>query len=162
MKSHLLMILPLAAAMAGSSAIAQEFTPSNGFIGRSEGNGTLRFLLGRPRPFHVESNGFFRPDGTMQLDQTIAAQGRKPHDRTFVISDLGSNRYSGTLTDAAGPVTLQTDGNVLFLRYRAKGPLVVHQTLVLGPDGRTIDNVGRITLLGIPVGRLQETILRKD
>jgi hypothetical protein len=38
----------------------------------------------------------------------------------------------------------------------------MHQTLELMPDGKTIDNVGKITLLGIPVGRLHETITRKD
>ena len=140
----------------------QEFTPRNGFAGRSEGNGSLRLFFGRPHPFHVESYGFDRPDGTMQLDQTITAQGRRPYDRSFVIADVGSHQYTGTLSDAAGPVTLQTDGNRLVLRYRFKGPLVVHQTLVLSPDGRSIDNRGRMTLLGIPVGRLQETIVRKD
>jgi hypothetical protein len=140
----------------------REFTPRNGFEGRSEGNGTLRLLLGRPRSFHVESYGFDRPDGTMQLDQTITAHGRRPHQRSFVISDAGVHQYTGTLSDAAGPVALRTNGNQLVLRYRAKGPLVVHQTLVLSADGRTIDNRGRITLLGVTVGRLQETIIRKD
>ena len=38
----------------------------------------------------------------------------------------------------------------------------MHQTLELMPDGKTIDNVGKITLLGITVGRLHETITRKD
>ena len=52
-------------------------------------------------------------------------------------------------------------GSRLLLEYRVKGPLVMHQTLELMPDGKTIDNVGKVTLLGIPVGRLHETITRK-
>jgi hypothetical protein len=166
MKPNLLLVLALVTLMAGSSLRAQEpqreFTPRNGFEGRSEGNGSLRLFFGRPRPFHVESYGFDRPDGTTQLDQTITVQGKRPRDRTWVITDVGSHQYTSTLSDAAGPLTLHTDGSRLVLRYRAKGPFVVHQTLVLSPDGRTIDNFGRITLLGIPVGRLQETIIRKD
>jgi hypothetical protein len=36
----------------------------------------------------------------------------------------------------------------------------MHQELELKPDGKTINNVGTITLLGIPVGHLQEIITR--
>jgi hypothetical protein len=37
----------------------------------------------------------------------------------------------------------------------------MHQELELSADGKTIDNIGVIKLLGIPIGRLQETITRK-
>jgi hypothetical protein len=37
----------------------------------------------------------------------------------------------------------------------------MNQELELLPDGKTIDNVGTITLLGIPVGQLHETITRR-
>jgi hypothetical protein len=37
----------------------------------------------------------------------------------------------------------------------------MNQELELLPDGKTIDNVGTITLLGIPVGHLHETIARR-
>jgi hypothetical protein len=37
----------------------------------------------------------------------------------------------------------------------------MHQELQLMPDGKTIDNVGTITLLGIPLGHLHETITRR-
>ncbi len=45
------------------------------------------------------------------------------------------------------------------VRYPLKrSGLVMHQTLDLADDRRTIANHGRIKLLGIPIGRLQETI----
>lgn len=37
----------------------------------------------------------------------------------------------------------------------------MHQELELMQDGRTIDNIGTLTLLGIPVGHMHETITRK-
>ena len=37
---------------------------------------------------------------------------------------------------------------------------MMHQTLELMLDGKTIDNVGRVTLLGIQVGSVRETIRR--
>ena len=150
-------------ALAAASAAAQpQFTPRAGFEGRSEGNGTLRPLLGRPRPFRVESVGFARPDGAFQLDQTVMVQGREPLNRTWVITTVAPNRTVATLSDAAGRVAGRTEGDTLYLRYRYRGPLVVHQTLRLRPGGRTIDNRGTLTLLGVPVGFLRETIVRRD
>ena len=37
----------------------------------------------------------------------------------------------------------------------------MHQTLVLKPGGKVIDNVGRITFLGVQIGYLHETIERR-
>ncbi len=164
MKPYRLAVLALVALATSSSLHAQEpqldDTPHM-FSGYSEGNGSLRLFLGRPRSFHVESYGYELGGGTSRLDQTVFMQGKRPQYRSWMIQTVGPNRYTGTLTDATGGVTGHTEGNRLFLRYRVAGPFVMHQTLGLRPDGRTIDNRGRITLLGIPVGRLQETITRK-
>ena len=163
MNRNLCLVLTLAASLAGNHLYAQGpqggFTPRNGFGGPSQGNGSLRLLLGRPRPFHVDSYGFSRPDGTFQLDQTITFQGRAPMNRTWVMTSVGPNQFAATLTDAAGTVTGRNEGDRTTLRYRYKGPLIVHQTLQMRPDGRTIDNRGKVTLLGIPIARLQETIV---
>ena len=45
---------------------------------------------------------------------------------------------------------------------RVKEPLVMRQTLELMSDGKTIDNMGKITLFGFPIGFLKETIARKN
>lgn len=164
-KMTALLTCALAALIVGGSAFAAEpardFTPRNGFGGASEGDGTLTFLLGKPQPFHVESRGTQQADGTFRLEQTISFQGQPPKDRVWIMTEVRPNHYSATLSDAAGPVTATTSGPHLSLQYRATGPLVMHQELELMPDGKTIDNVGVITLLGIPVGHLHETITRK-
>ena len=137
------------------------FTPQSGFSGRSEGDGILHLFLSR-KPFHVESHGFDRPDGSFQLDQAVRFEGKAPEDRTWIITSSDHSRYTGTLTGAAGIVTGESSGSRLTLRYRIKGPIVVHQTLILSPDGRSIDNDGTITLFGIPIGSMHELIRRKD
>ncbi len=158
-------LLPFAVAaiVTGGSALAAEpieFTPKAGFAGESEGIGSLKLLLGKPRPFRVQSRGSEQSDGTFHLEQTISFDGEPSRERVWVISTVSPNRYSATLSDAAGPVTGTTLGPRLSLRYRVRGPWVMQQELELMPDGRTIDNVGTITLLGIPVGHLRETIKR--
>ena len=138
-----------------------EFTPQNGFGGESEGQGSLKLFLGKPRAFYVTSRGSEQSDGTFRLDQTVTFQGEAPQQRFWILSTTSHNRYSATLSDAAGPVEGLTSGSHLSLRYRASGPLIMHQELELSPDGKTIDNIGVITLLGIPVGHLHEAITRK-
>ena len=160
-----LFTLALCASTIGVSSRAQErrpeFTPQNGFGGYSAGNGALTLFFGKPRPFHVESHGYTQSDGTFRLDQTITFQGKLPQDRVWILRTDSANHYKATLSDAAGRVTAFTDGPRLLIRYRLKGPLVMHQKLELMPDGKTIDNAGTITLLGVKVGHLQETIIRK-
>ena len=137
------------------------FTPQTGFSGASEGQGSLKLFFGKTRPFHVESRGSEQSDGTFRLDQTVTVQGEAPRTRFWIMSTTTPNHYSATLSDAAGPVQGVTTGSTLSLHYRIKGPLVMHQKLKLAADGQTIDNVGVIRLLGVPVGHLRETITRK-
>ncbi len=147
----------------GTSSVAErvEFTPQSGFGGDSHGNGSLKLLFGKLRPFHVESHGIQQDDGIFRLEQTVTFQGDPPQDRLWLLTTISPHHYSATLSDAAGPVTGTSTGPHLSLKYRVKGPLVMHQELELLQDGRTIDNVGTLTLLGIPVGHMHETITRK-
>lgn len=160
------LIFLLAASIAGFPSFADEqqtaFTPQNGFGGESEGNGSLKIFFGEPRPFRVESRGSEQSDGTFRLEQTVTFQGKPPQDRVWILTTVSPDHYSATLSDAAGPVTGSTFGPRLTLEYRLKGPLVMHQELQVMQDGKTIDNVGVITLLGVPVGHLHETITRRD
>ncbi len=165
MKITALLSFVLATSIVGCRLFAAEqqleFTPKNGFGGASEGNGSLKMFLGKPRQFHVESRGTEQSDGTFRLEQRVTFQGKPPQDRVWIFTTITPNHYSGRLSDAAGPVTGSTSGARLSLQYRVKGPLVMNQQLELLPDGKTIDNVGTITLLGIPVGQLHETITRR-
>lgn len=160
----LCLALFVAATVACPLATAQapvEFTPSAGFGGESTGRGTLKFVFRKPRAFHVTSHGIEQSDRTFRLDQTITFAGEPPQSRFWVMTRTAAHRYAATLSDAAGPVEATVSGPRLSLRYRVKGPVFMHQELVLSADGRTIDNVGVVRLLGIPIGRLQETITRK-
>lgn len=136
------------------------FTPQTGLTGASHGDGSLQLFMGRPRAFHVRSRGTTLRDGTFVLDQTIRFESQPLQSRSWRIRDVSPLHYGGTLSDAPGAVSGYTVGPRLLLEYRVKGPLVMHQVLELMPDGKTIDNVGRITLFGMSVGTLHETIRR--
>lgn len=161
-KLPLLLLSLLLANLPGLSAEAGPltFTPKNGFTGKSTGEGSLKLLFARPRPFHVQSQGQSERDGSFTLKQTVTFQNEEAKKRTWSIREASPLRYTGTLSDAAGPVSGHTAGRRLVLKYRVKGPLTVHQTLDLSEDGATIINNGRITLLGIPLGSMHEIIRR--
>jgi hypothetical protein len=161
MKMSIVLLMSLLALPAFATHPANvTFTAQAGFGGASKGNGTLKLFFGKPRPYHVQSYGRVLANGTFRLDQTVVFQGKPPKHRHWILTTVQPGEYTGTLSDAAGKVSGHTDGPRLTLRYRLMGPLVMHQALEMKPDG-TIDNLGRITLLGIPVGHLQETIIRK-
>ena len=166
MKILALLILVLCISVVSVSSQTKEnspeFTPRNGFGGHSEGNGKLKLFFGKQRLFRVESHGYDQTDGTFRLDQTVTFEGQPSKERIWILKTIGQNHFTGTLSDAAGGVNGQTNGSRLRLKYRVKGPLIMRQTLELMSDGKTIDNVGRITLLGITVGHLREKITRKE
>ena len=143
-------------------AAPREITPQQLFAGHSEGNGSLKLLFSKEKHFHVDSHGAMQSDGRFRLDQTIVFEGEPSQDRHWILETTAPGIYAGILSDAPGRVKGKMEGNRLTLCYRIKGPMFMHQTLTLLPDGRTIDNVDKITLLGIPIGRLHETIIREN
>lgn len=164
MKIRWLLICFFLAQLPSLPAHAQQLllTPENGLSGSTEGNGSLRLFFGRRRAFHVRSHGQTEKDGSFTLKQTVAFEGHESKERLWTICQVTPLHYAGTLSDAVGRVKGHTSGQRLTLTYRVQGPFVMHQVLELMPDGRSIDNRGRITLLGIPVGFIHETIRRGD
>jgi Protein of unknown function (DUF3833) len=138
------------------------FTPENGLSGSSEGDGSLRLFFGHHRTFHVRSHGQSESDGSFILKQTVAFEGQETQARSWTIRQVTPLHYTGTLSDAVGTVRGHTSGQRLSIKYRVKGLFVMHQILELMPDGQIIDNRGRITLLGIPVGFMHEKIRRGE
>lgn len=128
--------------------------------GRTSGVGHLRILLGAPKPFRVESDGRVQPDGAFRLDQRVMIEGEPARSRHWIVRRVGTGRHAFTLSDAVGPGTAVVERGRLTLRYRLPRGVHVRQVLVPSADGRTIANTGSIRWLGLPIGRLEETITR--
>ena len=135
----------------------RQFQPIAFFEGRSHGDGELRKLLSSPVRVSVDSVGRMR-NGTLVLDQTIRESGKQPSTRRWIIVRAGSDRYTGTLTDAFGNVDGRVDGPRLYIRYTMKHGLTVQQQLAEQADGRTVVNRLVVYKLGIRVAVLNETI----
>ena len=135
--------------------------PERFFAGRTEGRGRLTFRGRAPRAFHVISYGRGEPDGTFRIDQTIAFEDGEVTRRTWRIRALDTRTYTGTLSDATGEMHGTIENNLFHLRYLIRQPAIyMEQWLYLESDGLSVDNRAEVTILGMPLARLEERIVR--
>ena len=144
------------------TATAPSFDPIEFFAGHTEGAGRLRVMLSRTRSVHIKGDGHVEQDGPLMLVQHIEQQGKADRTRRWSIRSNGPGTYGGQLTDAVGPVLASASGNVLSLRFTAKGGLHIRQWLALEPGGRIVHNHLVVRKLGIRVATLDETIRKLD
>lgn len=133
------------------------------FAGRTQGIGRLERVIGRSQALRVEGHGRTEPDGSFRLDQAVRFDDGTVAQRTWRMRRTGPNAYAATLSDAAGPVSLEVAGNRVQIRYLLRHPAVyMHQRLDLRPDGRSVLNRATVSVLGIPLARLTEEITQPD
>lgn len=132
------------------------------FQGRTAGTGQLKVPLRSPIPVGVESVGRLQKDGELVLTQRIREGQKEQRTREWRIREVAPGRYSGTLSDAVGPVAGALLGNRLRLGYRMKGGLGVEQWLALARDGQSVHNLLVVRKFGLTVARLDETIRKLE
>ncbi|MBR0553072.1 DUF3833 family protein [Stakelama marina] len=131
------------------------------FAGPTLGTGRLKKILSGTESTLVHGTGRVEGD-TLVLDQTVEEGDKPAKHRQWRIRRTGPGRYSGTLTDASGPVTGEVEGNRLHLSFTMKGGLPTQQWLTLAPDGRSAHNIMTVTKLGLTVAVLDEDIRKTD
>jgi hypothetical protein len=149
--------------LADFASARPELRPELFFAGETRGRGVVQTGGGRPsRTFAVVSNGIVQGD-TIRVDQTIRYGDGKVDRRSWQLRRVAPNRYEGALSDAAGPVRAEAQGNALRLRYLLRRPAItMEQWLYLQPDGRTLLNEGTVRAFGIVVARISEQIVRTE
>ncbi len=162
-------IIALAAVLVLGSACSAAIPPEGPaldmvafFTGKTRGEGQLSVLLEAPKRISVDSVGRTDRKGDLILDQTVREEGKAARNRRWVMRRAGPGRFTGTLTDAVGPVSVTVAGSEADIRYKMKDGLSVAQTLQLQPGGQTIANRMAVKKFGVRVARLQETIRKLD
>ena len=143
------------------AAAATQFDPVEFFRGRTQGIGTLKAVLQKPKTIRVESVGTEQKDGALLLTQTIHEPGKPPRTRSWRMRREGAGRYSGTLSDAKGPVRVNVEAGAIRIRYRDKDNLDFDQRLTAtGP--RELRNSMTVKRFGIRVATFDELIRKLD
>lgn len=137
------------------------FDPIAFFTGQTKGEGELNKLLSSPVNVLVSSVGR-RQNGMLVLDQTIREGNEPPRVRRWTMRQVAPNRYTGSLTDALGPVHITVSGPRAYIRYKMDGGLGVEQQLALQSDGRTLLNRLQVEKFGVRVADLAEVIRKAE
>lgn len=141
-----------------AEAAGPPFEVAEFFTGQLEGEGVLDVMMSGSRSIRVSSVGRKQPDGSVVLVQKIREEGKPARTRDWRLREVAPGRYSGTLSDAEGPVTATASGNRLHISFRMRGDMDVDQWLTLAPGGRSARNVLRVRKFGMTVAALEETI----
>ena len=137
------------------------FDPVAFFTGATVGTGSLKKALTSSQATHVTGFGALRRDGVLVLDQTVTIEREAVKTRQWQLRQIGPGRFTGTLSDAEGPVTARASVNQLTIRYKMKDGMNVEQVLTIAPDGQSARNAMKFRKLGFVAATLNETIRRK-
>lgn len=139
-------------------AAGEAFDPVTFFTGATHGEGKLKQALKREKRVTVESVGRADKDGLLLLDQKVAIEGEPLRLRYWRLREAGPGRYTGTISDAIGPVEALTMGRTMRIRYTSKDGVKVETWLTALPDARTVQNKTSFIKWGLTVATLTERI----
>jgi hypothetical protein len=126
--------------------------------GKTESVSTVKVMMKKPFKTRAVGRGKIKADGSLELVQHVEEEGRPAHDRRWLIHQVGPRRYSGTMSEAKGPVTIEeVDGQFRF-RFKMAGNLAVEQVLTPLPGGKSARSKLTIKKLGVTVGRSEGTV----
>jgi hypothetical protein len=131
------------------------------FTGRSHADNDLKVAFKRSVRLVVDSIGGKGDRGDFVLIDQVQEGDKPPRERKWIMRPTGPNRYSGTLSDAVGPVAISVTGDRAAIRYEMKGGLKVDQQLQLRADG-TLANHVVVKKFGLTLATVDGTIRKLD
>ena len=143
----------IAAALPASSAIAADrmTQPLRFFEGRTEIVSIVKVVMKKPYRSRTIGRGQILPDGSLSLVQQVNEDGQPPHQRTWRIKQIGPGKFTGTMSEAVGQVTVEEVGNQFRFKFRMKGSLSVEQWVTPQADGRTAQSKITVKKYGMRV-----------
>ena len=130
------------------------------FSGRTTGEGQLKKMFSAAQATRVTGHG--RIEGAvLVLDQTVQIAGEPRRERQWRLHAVSARNWTGTLSDARGPVNASAAGPVLTIAYTSNDGMGIVQTVTLSADGRSARNLMKVKKFGMAVATLDETIRRE-
>lgn len=145
-------------ALAADAASTERLVdPLRFFEGRTESVSTIRVIAKKPFLSRSIGRGEITADGVLHLVQRVEEEGRS-FERRWIIRQTAPRQFSGTMTDAKGPVTVvEVDGRYRF-HFKMKGNVSVEQWLTPLPGGKSAHSKITFRKFGITVGNAEGTI----
>jgi hypothetical protein len=132
------------------------------FSGKTHSESVLKVVLKKPVPLVVDSIGGKGDRGDFVLIDTVHEGDKPARERKWIMKQAGANHFTGSLTDATGPVDIRVDGGAARISYMMKGGLKIDQELQLQRDGKTLSNRVTAKKLGMKFARVEGTVRKAD
>ena len=132
------------------------------FTGRTHAENVLKAVFKRPSRLIVDSVGGKGDRGDFVLIDTVQEEGKPVRTRKWIMRPAGPNHYTGTLSDAVGPVDVTVSGDSAVIRYTMSGGLKVEQRIQLEGDGRTLINRVSVRKFGLKFASVEGKIRKLD
>jgi hypothetical protein len=131
------------------------------FTGRTHAENQLKIVFSSTVPLIVDSVGRIEGKEFVLID--TVHEGDKPvRMRKWVTHEVAPGHYSGTLSDATGPVDILVRGNSATIRYTMNTGLRIEQVMQLQPDGRTLTNHVVARRFGLKFAHVDGTVRKVD
>ena len=132
------------------------------FTGKTHADNVIKIALHGPHKLTVDSVGGRNKEGEFILIDIVQEEGKPTRKRTWAMRPVGANRFTGSLSDAAGPVDVVVSGNSATIRYTMReGNMKIEQRLELQPNG-TLSNRVMARKFGLKFATVQGTIRKLD
>ena len=132
------------------------------FTGKTHGENVIKIAMQHPHKLIVDSIGGRNKEGEFVLIDNVQEERKAPRKRTWVMRPSGPNRFTGSLSDAQGPVDIVVSGDTATVRYTMKeGGLKIVQQLKMQPNG-TLTNHTIAKKFGMKFGQVDGTIRKAD
>ena len=147
--------------LAATAAGAEPLDMIAFFSGKTHADNVISIALHHPHKLIVDSIGGRNKEGEFVLIDTIQEEGKSTRKRVWVMHPAGPNHFTGSLSDASGPVDVAVSGDTATIRYTMKdGGLKIVQQLRL--QGGALANHAIARKFGIKFATVDGVIRKAD
>jgi hypothetical protein len=132
------------------------------FTGKTHSESVLKVVLKKPVPLIVDSIGGKGDRGDFVMIDAVHEGDKPVRERKWIMKQAGPNHFTGSLTDATGPVDIQVADDTATITYTMKGGLKVEQQLQLQRDGKTLSNRVTAKKLGMKFAHVEGVVRKLD
>jgi hypothetical protein len=112
------------------------------FIGKTHGDNVIRIAFHHPHKLIVDSVGGRNKEGEFVLIDNVQEEGKPATKRTWLMHPVSPDHFTGSLSDASGPVDIIVSGDSATIHYVLKdGGLKIEQRLQMQHDGTLANHV---------------------
>lgn len=146
------------AAPASADPATSKANPLSFFEGRTESVSTIKVMMKKPFRSRSLGRGKLLGDRSLDLVQRVEDDGQPPRERRWKIRQTGPGRFTGTMSEAVGPVVIDETPKGYRFRFKLKDNMAVEQWLMPVAGGASARSETIVRKFGVKVAKSEGTI----